>query len=193
MLALSALLFSFIALPPSVGVAGQGRSADPFPYFKPDPIALVQIPIEDWEPTREYSAAPPHPVAQECPINDGACLATHDTNVLDIALLSQAPATCERSTRPQACQEAYRMITGDVDPPLRWAGLDDPCTLVVRVDSGVATLYSPRTMQTRRTPDGGWRAGGYLGACDVASMGLTTKASLQSLPQFPWQSTTAPR
>jgi hypothetical protein len=80
------------------------------------------------------------------------------------------------------------MIRGELLPPPRWAGLDDPCTLVVRVDRGIATLYNPLTTQTRLVHNAGWRAGAYVGSRDVASMRLKTSGSIETLPRFPWQS-----
>ncbi|MEO8212420.1 MAG: hypothetical protein ABI560_04475, partial [Myxococcales bacterium] len=166
--------------------AGPVRAADLFPYFKPDPAGLVEIPIANGEAPREYTAARAHPVATECPVDDGSCIARHDRNALDLALLTAEPSSCDRSTRPASCTDSYRMITGDTDPAPRWSGLADPCTIVVRVDAGIATLYNPRTAQTRPVPDAGWHAGGYVGACDIASLNLRTGTSIESLPRFPW-------
>jgi len=148
----------------------------------------VQVPIEDWEPPREYGAALPHPIATECPVNEQACLAQHDSDALSLALATASLTACGHSTRPTACEEIYRMIRGEPLPSPRWPGLDDPCTLVVRVDRGIATLYNPLTTQTRLVPNAGWRAGAYVGSCDVASMRLKTSGSIQTLPSFPWQS-----
>jgi hypothetical protein len=173
---------------PLLAFAGPVKSADIFPYFKPEAGTVVQIPIAATEPPREYTAAPAHTVATECPVDDVACIARHDRDVLNLALLTASASGCDKSTRPASCTDAYRMIRGDTDPPPRWSGLADPCTLVVRVDAGVATLYNPRTAQTRRVPDAGWRAGGYVGVCDVASLNLRTGTSVESLPRFPWTS-----
>jgi hypothetical protein len=165
-----------------------GGDADVFPYFKPEVVTVVQVPIEDWEPVREYGAALPHPIATECPVNEQACLAQHDRDVLSLALSTASLTACEHSTHPADCEEVYRMIRGELLPPPRWPGMDDPCTLVVRVDRGVATLYNPTTTQTRLVPNVGWRAGAYVGSCDVASMKLKTTGSIEALPRFPWQS-----
>jgi|GEM_PF-5368745 len=185
------LVFILSVIMPQLG----GQGGDIFPYFKPDVVTVIQVPIADWEPVREYGAALPHPVATECPVNELACLAQHDRDVLALALSTASLTTCEHSTRPAACEEVYRMIRGELLPLPRWSGLDDPCTLVVRVDRGIATLYNPLTTQTRLVPDAssGWRAGGYLGSCDVASMSLTTSGSIETLPRFPWQSSAGNR
>ena len=84
-------------------------------------------------------------------------------------------------------ESAKRMIAGDIeftDPSV----LYDPCSWVVRVDKGTATIYSRRLMVTRRVTNQGWHAAQFIGACDVSTVGPVTEDLLikKELPKFPW-------
>jgi hypothetical protein len=163
-----------------------------FRNFKPasefvDPFAgPVQIPVDPRAPAWNYGPPRPHTVAVECAEDDDLCIMRHDDTVLTIALVMADPPACDRSTKPRACHAAYTMIVGDATPT-PWKGLDDPCTFVVRVDQGVATLYWPRAKETRRVvTQAPWAPAAFIGACDVATIGASTAGEVRALPKFPW-------
>jgi hypothetical protein len=150
----------------------------------PAPVAAVPW-VDPWVDLGPDVA---HPVAFECSTRDVSCIASHDDRVLSLAVMSSSPGTCERSTRPEGCEASYRMIVGDVELSPRWAGLDDPCTFVVRIDAGVARLYSPRTRENRKAVAApGWKSAAFIGACDLTAM-AGTDVTAEALPQFPWVS-----
>lgn len=111
----------------------------------------------------------PHPVASECEEWSDTCLGHHDDRALTLALLTQSEEPCDQAVRADACRDAYRMIVGEVVVP-RWAGLEDPCTFVMFVDSGMAELYQARTGKWRRVPNQGWKAAQFIGQCDVSTL-----------------------
>ena len=92
-------------------------------------------------------------------------------------------------------EESRRMIAGDVDMPIMPPVLADPCAWVVRVDRGMATLYSRKMMITRRAPNEGWHAGQFIGRCDVSTIGPVTEDLLikTELPSFPWSAANGSR
>lgn len=165
------------------GCEPAARAADVVPFFKPDHPKLVeQVP---------YGPPEQHPIATECALPDDACVAEHDARVLESAL-GLVPGgkreDCERATRPVVCREEVDMIRGDVQ--LDDSVLMDPCAWVVRVDRGVATLYSRKLMATRQVANRGWRAAQFIGACDVSKVGpaeADSDALAGELPAFPWR------
>src|SRR5204863_5526921 len=48
--------------------------------------------------------------------------------------------------------------------------LDDPCSWVVLVDHGIATIHSKRAGVVRRYADRGWRPMTFLGKCDLSTL-----------------------
>ena len=143
-----------------VGVMLMGREAsagDPIPFFTPDPKPVM------------YGPPLPDPEVPECAANDRACLEAHDAAALSAALAAEDAARCEGSRTPAACRAAYEMITGNVgmkaDPIL-----DDPCSWVVLVDHGIATIESRRTGARHRYVDRGWKPLTFLGKCDLSKV-----------------------
>jgi hypothetical protein len=60
------------------------------------------------------------------------------------------------------------MEAGDVDVKLAHDPIaDDPCSFVMRVDRGVATLYNRRWAKTARVRAGRLKTATYVGKCDL--------------------------
>jgi hypothetical protein len=162
-----------------VVLGGVARADDVVPFFKPDHPKPVM-----------YGPPEADAVATECAANDTRCIAEHDLRALDSALgliPGGTIADCDRATNPYQCLDAVAMIRGDVaEDPI----LADPCSWVVRIDRGVATLYSRRMMSTRRVLDRGWHPAQFIGKCDVSTVGpaVTETTPARELPAFPWGS-----
>lgn len=158
-------------------LGGAARGEDVVPFFKPDHPKPVM-----------YGPPEADAVATECAVEDRACIAEHDLRALDSALglvPGGSIADCDRATNPYQCLDAVAMIRGDVpEDPI----LADPCSWVVRIDRGVAMLYSRRLMSTRRVLDRGWHPAQFIGACDVRTVGpaVTEATPARGLPAFPW-------
>ena len=75
------------------------------------------------------------------------------------------------------------MITGNVgmkaDPIL-----DDPCSWVVLVDRGVATIESKRLGASRRYADRGWKPRTFLGKCDLSRLSSLPSEAAVPLPSW---------
>jgi len=136
---------------------GRAAAADPIPFFTPDPKPVM------------YGPPLPDPDVPTCAANDRACLEAHDAAALSAALAANDDDHCKDSRTPAACRAAYEMITGNVgmkaDPIL-----DDPCSWVVLVDRGIATIESKRTGTRRRYADRGWKPLTFLGKCDLSKL-----------------------
>jgi hypothetical protein len=129
----------------------------PFPYFTPDPKPVM------------YGPPLPDPDVPTCAANDRACLEAHDAAALSAALADHDDARCGESRTPAACRAAFEMITGNVGMRAD-AILDDPCSWVVLVDHGIATIESKRTGARRRYVDRGWKPMTFLGKCDLSKL-----------------------
>jgi len=167
--------------------------------------AEEQGPFHPCPPTYEHAAGPqpPHPRAWECAVDDRACVRAHDAHALEVAYRrgwdrqEKERACGEVSTEAgaRACLETVRMLDGDV-PPSRPSDpvLSDPCATVVRVDSGMAQLYSRALRATTLVRSkNGWRAGQRIGRCDVDALVQTVRAlpvpgerGVTQNPGFPW-------
>jgi hypothetical protein len=145
--------------------------ADALPFFKPDPKPVM------------YGPPLPDPDVPECAANDRECLEAHDAAALSAALADENDASCDGSRHPDACRAAYEMITGNVgmraDPIL-----DDPCSWVVLVDRGIATIQSKRTGSSRRYLDRGWKPRTFLGKCDLSR--LSSRGGEAAVPLPTW-------
>jgi hypothetical protein len=153
------------------GGAAASAAADVLPFFKPDPAPVM------------YGPALPDPDVPECAGNDRECLEAHDAAALSAALADENDACCDDSRHPEACRAAYEMITGNVgmkaDPIL-----DDPCSWVVLVDHGIATIESKRTGVLRRYADRGWKPRTFLGKCDLSRLSSPGDAVAVPLPSW---------
>jgi hypothetical protein len=153
------------------GAAAAPATADVLPFFKPDPAPVM------------YGPALPDPDVSECAGSDRACLEAHDAAALSAALADENDACCDDSRHPDACRAAYEMITGNVgmkaDPIL-----DDPCSWVVLVDHGIATIESKRTGVLRRYADRGWKPRTFLGKCDLSRLSSLGNAEVVPLPSW---------
>lgn len=146
-------------------------AADPLPFFKPDPTSVI------------YGPPLPDPAAPECAVGDWKCLEAHDAAALSGALAAEDDASCDEARQPDACRAAYAMITGNVgmkaDPIL-----DDPCSWVMLVDHGVATIESKRNGAIRRYADRGWKPRTFLGKCDLSR--LSSRGDDVTVPLPSW-------
>lgn len=161
----------------ALGCERQARAGDAVPFFRLDhPKPVVYGPPEG------------HPIAIECAVDDEACVEEHDERALDLAIglmPGGSVASCDGATEPARCREEAAVILGDFAPdPV----LQDACAWVVRVDSGVATVYSRKLMVTHRVTNQGWRAAQFIGRCDVSTVGpaVTEASHATDLPFFPW-------
>jgi hypothetical protein len=140
----------------------------PFPYFTPDPKPVM------------YGPPLPDPDVPTCAANDRACLEAHDAAALSAALADNDDTRCQESRTPAACRAAFEMITGNVGMKAD-AILDDPCSWVVLVDHGIATIESKRTGARRRYVDRGWKPMSFLGKCDLSKL-ASARGEAAALP-----------
>jgi hypothetical protein len=146
-------------------------AAGALPFFNPDPRPVM------------YGPPLPDPEVPACALGDRECLEAHDAAALSAALADEDDARCDDSRHPEACRAAYAMITGNVgmkaDPIL-----DDPCSWVVLVDRGVATIESKRIGASRRYADRGWKPRTFLGKCDLSRLSSHTGEVAVPLPSW---------
>lgn len=152
-------------------------AADPVPFFHSD---RVQIPVDPHQHV-VYGPDLPDPIATECGVRDRACLADHDLRVLTLAASLKDGSWCDQAVDSFACRDAFDLIIGNVklDPMVA-----DPCTYAVRIDHGMAVLYSKMRERWMVTPDRNWTAPGFIGACK--DPGVLNAVGVQTLAGFPW-------
>lgn len=163
-------------------IATPAKGADICPYFRPDlqqPTPSVSL--------VEYGPARAHNVATECEVTDRKCVAQHDQNVLNLALMTGRRVICESSTEVKVCMDAVDMVNGDFVPAVD-PMLTDPCTFVTRIDGKGALLYNRRLTRSRWTWNQGWKAATFIGNCDVRTMTGAAEEVAPVLPAFPWSS-----
>lgn len=153
-------------------------ATDPIPFFHSN---RVQIPVAQHQHI-VYGPDLPDPIATECGVRDKACLAEHDLRAVTLAADTRDTSWCDQAVDPKMCRDAYAMIMGDAGWPDPIAA--DPCTYVVRVDNGVAVLYSKLQARWIATPDRGWHAPQFIGVCK--NPGVLGAVGVQTLPAFPW-------
>jgi len=169
------------------------RADDPIPFFKPDYFQFFKPdPKPAPTPTKPYGPPRPHRVATECAVDDRACIRAHDDRALDLAVYTHDRSWCSQAVRASWCTALYEFVYDDgpgavkrvvrsTDPMLY-----DPCTFVVSIDSGRATLYSFRLKRWLVTKDESWERAEFIGECDVDKLPPRLAQGVQTLPGFPW-------
>lgn len=156
-----------------LGWASAAQAGDVIPFFKPDAVDLPEV----------YGPLPPHPIATECSLIDEECVNGHDIRALNAAVAAHDVDACVDATDLSSCVSAYQMITGTTGMRAD-AVLDDPCSWVVLVDEGIATIRSKRLGVTRFYADRGWKARSFLGACDVSKLAPAALETAIPLPRW---------
>ncbi len=169
--------------------AAPARAADPIPFFKPD---YYQFFKPDPKPiAKPYGPPRPHRIAIECAFDDRACIRAHDERALDLAILARDRSLCSWAVRASWCTAVYEFIYDDGPVVKREARsadpmLYDPCTFVVSIDSGRATLYSFRLKRWLVVEDQSWERAEFIGECAVEKLPPRLVQGVQTLPGFPW-------
>lgn len=170
--AAAAILAAAIAL-----AAAAARAGDAIPFFRPDAAPAVP-----------YGPKLADPIATECAADDAQCIAEHESRVLALALDTRDRTWCAHASDAPRCELLYDFVVEGAPappPPLPDPTLTDPCTFVVKVDAGKATLYT-RAHRTKVVPNQGWRAARFLGTCDLGALEQHVEDGIQALPAFPW-------
>ncbi len=168
------------------------RAADPVPFFKPDYFQFFKPEAKPTpQPAKPYGPPRPHRIATECAVDDRACIRAHDERALDLAFFTHDRSWCSQAVRASWCTALYEFVYDDGPAVKRTAHatdpmLYDPCTFVVSIDSGRATLYSFRLKRWLVTKDESWERAEFIGECAVDKLPPRLVQGVQTLPGFPW-------
>jgi len=167
--------------------SGAARAADAVPFFRPDAAVAAPSPAP-----AVYGPKLPDPIATDCALDDAACISDHEGRVLAMAIDSRDRTWCANASDAPRCEALYDFVVEGAPAPAPDPVLADPCTYVVKVDAGKATLYS-RDHRTKVVDNQGWRAARFIGACDLSSLEQHVEDGVQTLRAFPWVGATAKR
>lgn len=164
---------------------GAARADDVIQFFRPDPVAAPAAPAV-------YGPKLADPIATECALDDLPCVEEHDSRALALAIDTRDRSWCTEASDAPRCEALFDFVVEGAPAPAPDPILADPCTYVVKVDAGKATLYS-RDHRTRVVPNQGWRAATFIGACDIRALEQHVEDGIQTLRAFPWVVATAKR